>query len=55
MVDRNGLGIVGCIFGGLTAAVMLIACAVVLDGADGSLAHDSLLHDKATASIATWR
>jgi hypothetical protein len=34
---------------------MLIACAVVLDGADGSLAHDSFQRDRVTASIATWR
>ena len=55
MADRKGLGVVGCIFGGVTAAVMLIACAIVLDGADGSLAHDSFQHDRATASVATWR
>jgi hypothetical protein len=38
MADRNGLGILGFIFGGVTAAVMLIATVVVQRHMDGRLA-----------------
>jgi hypothetical protein len=33
--DRAGLGFLGLIFGGVTAAVMLVACTVVLGHIDG--------------------
>ena len=33
--DRAGLGFLGLIFGGVTAAVMLVACTVVLGHVDG--------------------
>jgi hypothetical protein len=33
--DRTGLGFLGLIFGGVTAAVMLVACTVVLGHLDG--------------------
>jgi hypothetical protein len=35
--DRAGLGILGLIFGGVTAAVMLVACTVVAGHLDGRL------------------
>jgi len=35
--DRAGLGILGFIFGGITAAVMLIACTVVVGHLEGRL------------------
>jgi hypothetical protein len=33
--DRAGLGLLGLIFGGITAAVMLVACTVVVGHLDG--------------------
>ena len=42
MVDRNGLGILGCVFGAVTVVVMLMACAVVLGHVNGSLAFDAM-------------
>jgi hypothetical protein len=42
MADRGGLGIVGCILFGVTAAVMLMALTVVLAHIDGSLALDAM-------------
>jgi hypothetical protein len=39
-VDRAGLGLLGFIFGGVTAAVMLVACTVVLGHIEGRLALD---------------
>ena len=33
--DRAGLGFLGLIFGGVTAAVMLVACTVVLGHIEG--------------------
>jgi hypothetical protein len=33
--DRAGLGFLGLIFGGVTAAVVLVACTVVLGHIDG--------------------
>jgi len=39
-VDRSGLGVLGFIFGGVTAAVMLVACTVVLGHIEGRLAID---------------
>jgi hypothetical protein len=38
MADRAGLGFVGFIFGGVTAAVMLVAVTVVIGHVDGRLA-----------------
>jgi hypothetical protein len=40
MADRAGLGFVGFIFGGVTAAVMLIACAIVIGHVDGRFVLD---------------
>ena len=37
MADRSGLGFLGFIFGGLTAAVMLVAVTVVMAHVEGSL------------------
>jgi hypothetical protein len=41
MADRRSLGIVGFVFGGVTAAVMLIAVMVVKHHVDGRLTLDS--------------
>jgi hypothetical protein len=41
MADRAGLGFVGFIFGGITAAVMLVAFAIVIGHVDGHLALDA--------------
>jgi hypothetical protein len=38
MADRTGLGILGCIFGSVTLAVVLMAFIVVLGHVSGSLA-----------------
>jgi hypothetical protein len=37
VADRTGLGFLGFIFGGVTAAVMLVAFAVVVQHVEGSL------------------
>jgi hypothetical protein len=42
MADRNGLGILGLAFGGVTAAVLLIAAFVVSSHLDGRLALDDV-------------
>jgi hypothetical protein len=39
--DRTGLGFLGLIFGGVTAAVMLVACTVVIGHIDGRLQLES--------------
>jgi hypothetical protein len=39
--DRAGLGVLGFIFGGVTAAVMLVACTVVLGHIEGRYAIDT--------------
>jgi hypothetical protein len=39
-VDRAGLELLGFIFGGVTAAVMLVACTVVLGQAEGRFAPE---------------
>jgi hypothetical protein len=39
--DRTGLGFLGFIFGGVTVAVMLVACTVVLGHIDGRLQLES--------------
>ena len=41
MADRNGLNILGAIFGAVTVAVGLMALAVVLGHVNGSLALDA--------------
>jgi len=38
--DRAGLNLLGFIFGGVTAAVILVACTVVLGHVEGRLALD---------------
>jgi hypothetical protein len=38
--DRTGLGFLGFIFGGVTAAVVLVACTVVLGHVEGRWALD---------------
>ena len=40
MADRRSLGILGFVFGGVTAAVMLIAVVVVKNHIDGRLSLD---------------
>jgi hypothetical protein len=40
MADRTSLGFVGMIFGGITAAVILMAATVVLSHVDGRFAID---------------
>lgn len=44
MADRAGLGFLGLVFGGVTAAVMLVAVTVVIAHADGRLALDTQTH-----------
>ena len=39
--DRTGLGFLGLIFGGVTAAVMLVACTVVIGHVEGRWALDA--------------
>lgn len=39
--DRTGLGFLGLIFGGVTVAVMLVACTVVVGHIDGRLQLES--------------
>jgi hypothetical protein len=39
--DRTGLGFLGLIFGGVTVAVMLVACTVVIGHVDGHLQLES--------------
>jgi hypothetical protein len=41
MADRAGLGFVGLIFGGVTAAVMLVAVTIVFGHVDGRLVLDA--------------
>ncbi len=42
MADRRSLGILGFVFGGVTAAVMLIAVMVVKNHVDGRMTLDSV-------------
>ena len=42
MADRRSLGILGFVFGGVTAAVMLIAVIVVKQHVDGRAALDEV-------------
>jgi len=39
--DRNGLGVLGLIFGGITVAVTLMAAMVVMGHIDGTLALEA--------------
>ena len=39
--DRAGLGVLGLIFGGVTAVVMLVAVTVVIGHAEGRFALDA--------------
>ena len=39
--DRAGLGFLGFVFGGVTMAVMLVACTVVLGHVEGRWALDA--------------
>jgi hypothetical protein len=41
MADRAGLGFLGWIFGGVTAAVMLVAVTVVIGHVGGEIAFDN--------------
>ena len=41
MADRAGLGVLGFIFGGVTAAVILVAVTVVIGHVDGRFALDT--------------
>jgi hypothetical protein len=41
MADRRSLTVIGWLYGGITAAVMLIACLVVTDHVSGRLHFDS--------------
>jgi hypothetical protein len=41
MADRTGLGFLGIIFGGVTAAIMVVACTVVIGHVEGHWAIDS--------------
>jgi hypothetical protein len=41
MADRTSLGVLGLVFGGITAAVLLIAAFVVTTHVDGGLALDN--------------
>ena len=50
MADRAGLGFVGCIFGGVTAAVMLIAVTVVIGHVGGRLVLDASTQTHVAAS-----
>ena len=48
--DRAGLGFLGFIFGGVTAAVVLVACTMVLGHVEGRWTIDG-----ATTQIASLR
>ncbi len=50
MADRAGLGFVGFIFGGVTAAVMLVAVTVVVGHVDGRLVLDAPAAQQVAAS-----
>ena len=41
MADRAGLGVVGFIFGGVTAVVILVAVTVVIGHVDGRFVLDT--------------
>jgi hypothetical protein len=41
MADRTSLGFLGFVFGGVTVAVVLMACAVVLNHVEGKFVLDT--------------
>jgi hypothetical protein len=43
MADRNGLGLLGFFFGGVTAAVTIVAFLVVRDHVEGRMALDEVV------------
>ena len=49
--DRTGLGFLGLIFGGVTAAVMLVACTVVIGHIDGRLQLESQTANVASSIV----
>ena len=51
MADRRSLGIVGFVFGGITAAVMLVAVMVVKHHVDGRLIIDQARPAVMAASV----
>jgi hypothetical protein len=51
MADRKSLGIIGWIFGGLTAAVILIGFVVVKGHVDGGLTLDSAQRPVVSVSL----
>ena len=55
MADRRGLGILGFVLGGVTAAVMLIAVFVVKQHVDSGAALDAHLPMLAASSQAVIR
>lgn len=55
MADRRSLGIVGFVFGGVTAAVMLVAVMVVKHHMDGMTLEDVRLPVVATATQSVIR
>jgi hypothetical protein len=54
MADRRSLGILGFVFGGVTAAVMLVAVVVVKTNIDSRLTLDSGRTPVAFASAQTF-
>jgi hypothetical protein len=54
MADRRSLGILGFVFGGVTAAVMLVAAIVVKNNIDGRLTLDAGRTPVALASAQTF-
>lgn len=51
MADRRSLGIVGFVFGGITAAVMLVAVMVVKHHVDGRLTVENARLPVMAASV----
>jgi len=50
--DRAGLGFLGLIFGGVTVAVMLVACTVVLGHIDGRFQLETQSAELTTSVVA---
>lgn len=55
MADKNGLGILGFLFGGVTLAVTLIAFLVVRDHVQGRLQFDDVAMAPQLVSLSTSR
>jgi len=56
VADRAGLGFLGFIFGGVTAAVVLVACTMVLGHLDGRWTiDDTAAQLETTGQIASLR